>query len=81
MLGGAAFAASVGVVWLDLTSFEQEVRLYFVGAVAPRVDIRLIGGTGRAPPPPDPQLVQLLCREAHPHPRSSSRPTGGALIG
>jgi hypothetical protein len=41
-LGGAAFVVSVGVAWLDLTSFEQYVWFSFVGAVAavrsPRVD-------------------------------------------
>ncbi|MEA2593790.1 MAG: hypothetical protein QOF01_259, partial [Thermomicrobiales bacterium] len=25
LFGGAAFAVSVGVAWLDLTSFEQDV--------------------------------------------------------
>jgi hypothetical protein len=30
----AAFAVSVGVAWLDLTSCEQYVRFTFVGAVA-----------------------------------------------
>jgi len=33
-LGGAAFAVSVGVAWLDLTNFEQYVWFSFVGAVA-----------------------------------------------
>jgi hypothetical protein len=33
-LGGAAFAVSVGVAWLDPTSFEQHVWFSFVGAVA-----------------------------------------------
>jgi len=36
-LGGAAFAVSVGVAWLDLTSFEQYVWFSFVGAVAATV--------------------------------------------
>jgi hypothetical protein len=36
-LGGAAFAVSVGVAWLDLTSFEQYVWFSFVGAVAAMV--------------------------------------------
>jgi hypothetical protein len=31
-LGGAAFAVSVGVAWLDLTSFEQYLWFSFVGA-------------------------------------------------
>jgi len=33
-LRGAAFAVSVGVAWVDLTSFEQYVWFSFVGAVA-----------------------------------------------
>jgi hypothetical protein len=36
-LGGAAFAVSVGVAWLDLTSFEEYVWFSFVGAVAATV--------------------------------------------
>jgi len=36
-LGGAAFAVSVGVAWLDLPSFEQYVWFSFVGAVAATV--------------------------------------------
>jgi hypothetical protein len=34
---GDAFAVSVGVAWLDLTSFEQYAWLSFVGAVAATV--------------------------------------------
>jgi hypothetical protein len=37
-LGGAAFAVSVGVAWLDLTSFEQYVWFSFIGAVAATVN-------------------------------------------
>jgi hypothetical protein len=33
----SAFAVSVGVAWLDLTSFEQYVWFSFVGAVAATV--------------------------------------------
>jgi len=36
LLGGAAFAVSVGVAWLD-QSFEQYVWFSFVGAVAATV--------------------------------------------
>jgi len=36
-LGAAASASSVGVAWLDLTSFEQYVWFSFVGAVAATV--------------------------------------------
>jgi iron complex transport system permease protein len=36
-LGGAAFAVSVSVAWLDLTSFEQYVWFSFGGAVAATV--------------------------------------------
>jgi hypothetical protein len=31
-LGGAAFAVSVGVAWLDLTSFEQYIWVAFASA-------------------------------------------------
>jgi hypothetical protein len=45
-LGGAAFAVSVGVTWLDLPSFEQYVWFSFVGVVAATVAFYLIGGVG-----------------------------------
>jgi len=32
LLGGAAFAVSVGVAWLDLTSFEEYVWFSFASA-------------------------------------------------
>jgi ABC-type Fe3+-siderophore transport system permease subunit len=38
----AAFALSIGVAWLDLTSFEQYVCFSFVGAVAATVAVYLI---------------------------------------
>ena len=47
-MGGAAFAVSVGVAWLDLSSFEQYVWFSFVGAVAATVAVYLIGGVGRS---------------------------------
>jgi iron complex transport system permease protein len=46
-LGGAAVAVSVGVAWLDLTSFEQHVSFSSVGGVAATVAVYLIGGVGR----------------------------------
>jgi hypothetical protein len=40
-------AVSVGVAWLDPTSFKQYVWFSFVGAVAAPVAVYLIGGVGR----------------------------------
>ncbi|RCG28695.1 hypothetical protein DQ384_23460 [Sphaerisporangium album] len=47
MLGGAAFAVSVGVAWLDMTGFEQYVWFPSPVRSRQRSVVHLIGDAGR----------------------------------